>query len=143
MKGITQAFYGTTEEWENNPNPLYKGVFGIEVRQDGRRVTKVGDGETLWPLLQTIGQENIDDEEKARIAADEQLQAEVEQLQVGLGAEIQARSETDEQLQEDLCTETETREYGDVTLQENIDLEEAARHAADSTLQGNITAEAQ
>jgi hypothetical protein len=107
MKGITQAFYGTTEEWENDPNPLYKGVFGIEVRADGRRITKVGDGETLWPLLPTVEQENIDDEAQIRAAADAQLQAD-------LDAEIQTRTETDTQLQDDLDAEVLARAAADI-----------------------------
>jgi hypothetical protein len=102
MKGIAQVFYGTTEEWKSNPNPLYKGVFGVEVHPDGRRITKVGDGETLWPLLPTIGQENIDDEARARAAADAQLQAD-------LNDEIQTRSDIDEQFQTDFNAETRTR----------------------------------
>jgi hypothetical protein len=51
MKGITQVFYGTTEEWGAQELPLYKGVWGVEVKPGGKRVIKIGDGVRSWPLL--------------------------------------------------------------------------------------------
>jgi hypothetical protein len=51
MKGITQCFYGTSEEWQAQVNPLYKGVWGVEVKTDGSRVIKMGDGVRTWPQL--------------------------------------------------------------------------------------------
>jgi hypothetical protein len=54
MKGITQVFYGTTEEWKAQVHPLYKGVWGVEVKPDKKRIIKIGDGERTWPLLPPI-----------------------------------------------------------------------------------------
>ena len=56
MKGVTQAFFGTTDEWQSAIYPLYKGVFGIELKDDGELVTKAGDGERVWPELPAIGE---------------------------------------------------------------------------------------
>ncbi|MDR2019491.1 MAG: hypothetical protein LBQ14_01850 [Treponema sp.] len=51
MKAVVQVFYGSTDEWKNHPKPLYKGVWGVEVRPDKKRIIKIGDGERPWPLL--------------------------------------------------------------------------------------------
>jgi hypothetical protein len=45
MKGITQQYVGTTEEWENENPVLFEGVWGVEVAEDGKRFLKIGVGE--------------------------------------------------------------------------------------------------
>jgi hypothetical protein len=54
MKGIAQVFYGATEEWEAQINPLYRGVWGVEVRPDKKRVIKIGDGARTWKQLHPL-----------------------------------------------------------------------------------------
>jgi hypothetical protein len=51
MKAVTQVFYGTSDEWLAQVKPLYKGVWGVEVRPDNKRVIKIGDGKRPWQLL--------------------------------------------------------------------------------------------
>jgi hypothetical protein len=66
MKGITQSFIGTTEEWEAANTRLYENVWGMEIRPDGKRLFKVGKKDpqnpamTLpWNDLEYFDEENI------------------------------------------------------------------------------------
>ncbi|MDR1507812.1 MAG: hypothetical protein LBI67_11990 [Treponema sp.] len=54
MKAVTQVFYGTSKEWLEAEHPLYKGVWGVETRPDGKRIIKIGDGRRTWAFLPPI-----------------------------------------------------------------------------------------
>ena len=95
--------------------------------------------------------EELHAEEEARIAADENLQQqideckencseEMEQLQTNLDAEIDARLSADKALQALIETEASQRQAADIALQSNIDAEATTRAAADTALQAADTA---
>lgn len=114
---------------------------------------QAADGKILIDGKEAGFKEDIATEEAARIAADNNLQANIDseaetrnlvdqQLAADIVAEQTARSAADSTLQSNIDSEAATRLSNDQTLQSNIDTEAASRTLADNTLQSNIDAEA-
>ncbi|MDR2662718.1 MAG: hypothetical protein LBC31_06945 [Treponema sp.] len=97
MKGVTQVFYGTTEEWAAQELPLYKGVWGVEVQTDGSRVIKIGDGVRSWPLLPPFidGDSQLGDltalidQEGIYLSQVQELQQQITEAQTALAGQLQ------------------------------------------------------
>jgi hypothetical protein len=49
-----------TAEWERVNPVLFKGMLGVEIRSDGRRRIKIGDGKNVWTALAPVGIEDVE-----------------------------------------------------------------------------------
>ena len=54
MKSALQTFVGTTAEWQSENPVLPEGALAVEVRTDGKRSMKVGDGASRWDALNPV-----------------------------------------------------------------------------------------
>jgi hypothetical protein len=142
MKAALQLYTGTTEEWELiNPQP-YDSVLCIEVRADGSRRFKLGNGKDWWNDLEYVDAayieglaENLD--ALAVSIADEEARARLEEgaLQENIDHEAEARSGADEELQQNLGLEAEARGGADIQLAADIAGEEERAMGVEGTLQ--------
>jgi hypothetical protein len=117
MKGITQCFYGTSEEWQAQVNPLYKGVWGVEVKTDGSRVIKMGDGVRTWPQLPTLLDE--DTQLGDLTALIDQTGAYLSQVQT-MQAQLQTLQDQIAQAQETLAGQVQQFENDKAALEQEI-----------------------
>jgi hypothetical protein len=62
MKTITQTLMGKTAEWERVNPVLLEGMIGVEVKTDGNRRIKIGDGKSTWkdPALKALNPDDIE-----------------------------------------------------------------------------------
>jgi hypothetical protein len=91
LKAIGQPILGTTDEWQSTDPILYEGVLGIEIRSDGTRRKKTGDGVRHW----------------------QQLEYDDGQLQQNISAEAAIRAQADNQLQQNISAEAAIRAQAD------------------------------
>ena len=111
MKGVTQQYYGTTAEWENENPLLPKAVWAFEKTENGQTLVKIGDGEHPWHDLPYFDKNNIKGLPEA-IADYPQI----------LDAEAEARAAADSELQSSIDAEAEARAAADQNLQVQIEL---------------------
>jgi hypothetical protein len=62
MKTIAQSIIGKTAEWDMANPVLFKGMIGFEIRPDGSRRMKIGDGKRNWndPELKAFNTNDIE-----------------------------------------------------------------------------------
>ena len=62
MKTFTQTLMGKTEEWEKTNPVLLEGMIGVEVKADGNKRIKIGDGKKNWknPALKALNPDDIE-----------------------------------------------------------------------------------
>jgi hypothetical protein len=113
MKGVTQVFYGTTEEWAAQELPLYKGVWGVEVKPGGKRVIKIGDGLRSWPLLPAFLDADSDlgdlteliDQAGTYLSQAQELQQQITEAQTALAGQLQQFESGKAELEAEIAAE--------------------------------------
>ncbi|MDR1909656.1 MAG: leucine-rich repeat domain-containing protein [Spirochaetaceae bacterium] len=146
MKAALQFFHGTTDEWETVNPRLYEASLGVEFREDGGMLLKIGRADPAHPGL-TLPWNELPYVDKSAISGlPEELEYLAQRssaLEAQLAAEAAARAAADTALGDALALEAQARIGGDTALRDELEAESAARQEAGAALGEALAAEAQ